>query len=155
MFHKVKTVHVCGPLKIVVWFEGGESRLYDCEPIVRKAPRFLALEYDSDLFERVHVVGGGYGIEWNDELDLACDELYHNGIPLDIVEAERMRIVADVVKVRKAHNMSQSYLEKASGVSQPVIARLERGETAPQLDTLLKILAPLGKTLQVIDYCSS
>ena len=41
-------------------------------------------------------------------------------------------------------------LEKMSGVKQPVIARMETGSTSPQLDTILKILAPLGKTLAVV-----
>ena len=37
-----------------------------------------------------------------------------------------------------------------SGVKQPVIARMEKGKTNPRLDTVLKVLAPLGKTLQVV-----
>lgn len=31
------------------------------------------------LFAEVEVDTGGYGIVWNDELDLSCDELYENG----------------------------------------------------------------------------
>ena len=41
-------------------------------------------------------------------------------------------------------------VEEISGVSQPVIARMERGQTSPQLDTVLKLLASLGKTLAVV-----
>ena len=37
-----------------------------------------------------------------------------------------------------------------SGVKQPIIARMEKGYTSPQLDTLLKVLAPLGKTLAIV-----
>ncbi|MBS5424239.1 helix-turn-helix transcriptional regulator, partial [Streptococcus sp.] len=44
----------------------------------------------------------------------------------------------------------QKKLEELSGVKQPVIARMETGKTAPQLDTVLKILASLGKTLAVV-----
>lgn len=33
---------------------------------------------------------------------------------------------------------------------QPIIARMEKGSTKPQLDTVLKILAPLGKTLAIV-----
>jgi predicted transcriptional regulator len=36
-----------------------------------------------------------------------------------------------------------------SGVRQPVIARMEKGNN-PQLATVLKVLAPLGKTLSVV-----
>ena len=38
-----------------------------------------------------------------------------------------------------------------SGVKQPVISRMEVYVTSPQLDTVLKVLAPLGKTLYVGD----
>ncbi|MCI9086944.1 MAG: XRE family transcriptional regulator, partial [Clostridia bacterium] len=31
-----------------------------------------------------------------------------------------------------------------------IIARMERGNTNPQLDTILKVLAPLGKTLAIV-----
>ena len=39
----------------------------------------------------------------------------------------------------------------SSDVSQPVIARMEMGKTSPQIDTILKVLAPLGKTLKVAE----
>jgi len=37
-----------------------------------------------------------------------------------------------------------------SGIKQPVISRMEKGVTDPQLSTVLKILNSLGKTLQVV-----
>ncbi|MDR3224797.1 MAG: helix-turn-helix domain-containing protein [Clostridiales Family XIII bacterium] len=36
-----------------------------------------------------------------------------------------------------------------SGVRQAVISRAELGQTSPTIDTLLRVLAPLGKTLVV------
>ena len=30
----------------------------------------------------VHVDTGGYGIVWNDELDLSANELWNNGVPV-------------------------------------------------------------------------
>ncbi|MDR2611205.1 MAG: helix-turn-helix domain-containing protein [Clostridiales Family XIII bacterium] len=38
-----------------------------------------------------------------------------------------------------------------SGVKQSVIARMEKGHTSPQLDTVMKVLAPLGKALSIVD----
>ena len=35
-------------------------------------------------------------------------------------------------------------------MKQPVIARMEKGVTIPQLDTILKVIAPLGKTLAIV-----
>jgi predicted transcriptional regulator len=46
--------------------------------------------------------------------------------------------------------LTQKELEAVSGVRQPVIARLERGSTDPQLSTLIKVLASLGKTLAIV-----
>lgn len=43
----------------------------------------------------------------------------------------------------------QKKLEELSGVKQPVIARMEKGTTNPTLDTVLKVLRPLGKTLYI------
>ena len=59
-------------------------------------------------------------------------------------------IIEEVVKARKEKGISQKKLEELSGVKQPIIARMEKGSTNPQLNTLLKVLAPLGKTLAVV-----
>ncbi|WP_423805896.1 DUF2442 domain-containing protein [Phascolarctobacterium succinatutens] len=40
---------------------------------------FKALKYTNVLFNLVKVDVGGYGISWNDDLDLSCDELWENG----------------------------------------------------------------------------
>ena len=37
-----------------------------------------------------------------------------------------------------------------SGVKQPVIARMKNGTSVPNLNTILKLLAPLGKTLAIV-----
>lgn len=37
---------------------------------------FAPLKDNYTLFETVKVDVGGYGIIWNDELDISCDELY-------------------------------------------------------------------------------
>lgn len=62
----------------------------------------------------------------------------------------RVAMMAELVRARKELGISQKKLEELSGVKQPVIARMERGSTSPQLDTVLKVLAPLGKTLAVV-----
>ncbi|MBR5981406.1 MAG: DUF2442 domain-containing protein, partial [Firmicutes bacterium] len=40
---------------------------------------FRAFKKHPELFYEVQVDTGGYGIVWNDDLDLSCEELYHNG----------------------------------------------------------------------------
>ena len=62
----------------------------------------------------------------------------------------RVALIGELIKARQEHGISQKRLEEMSGVKQPIIARMEKGYTSPQLDTLLKVLAPLGKTLAIV-----
>ncbi len=78
MFHKVKSVAALPDWKLSVQFAEGVTKIYDVEPLLRKWKPFRALS-DEELFSSVAVDAGGYGISWNDEIDLSCDELYENG----------------------------------------------------------------------------
>jgi DNA-binding phage protein len=70
--------------------------------------------------------------------------------PEEIAEGDlRVAILGALIEARKDKGMTQKQLEKLSGVRQPVIARMEKGNN-PQLDTVLKVLAALGKTLRVV-----
>ena len=62
----------------------------------------------------------------------------------------RVSVMVEIARARRERGISQKKLEELSGVRQPVIARMERGNTSPQIDTVLKVLAPLGKTLAVV-----
>lgn len=71
--------------------------------------------------------------------------------PEEIAESNlRVALIGELIKARKEKGISQKKLEELSGVKQPIIARMEKGSTSPQLDTILKVLAPLGKTLAVV-----
>ena len=62
----------------------------------------------------------------------------------------RVALIGELIKARQERGISQKKLEEMSGVKQPIIARMEKGSTSPQLDTVLKVLAPLGKTLAIV-----
>ena len=62
-----------------------------------------------------------------------------------------MALIGELVKARQERGITQKKLEELSGVKQPVIARMENGSTTPNLSTVLKVLAPLGKTLYIGD----
>jgi predicted transcriptional regulator len=66
-------------------------------------------------------------------------------------EGLRVAMMKEVVRERKERGLTQKKLEALSGVKQPVIARMEGGNTSPQLDTVLKVLAAMGKTLYIGD----
>ncbi|MBE6113349.1 MAG: helix-turn-helix transcriptional regulator [Peptococcaceae bacterium] len=62
----------------------------------------------------------------------------------------RVALIGELIEARQEKGISQKQLEEMSGVKQPVIARMETGSTSPQLDTVLKVLLPLGKTLAIV-----
>ena len=62
----------------------------------------------------------------------------------------RVALIGELIKARQEKGISQKKLEELSGVKQPIIARMEKGTTSPQIDTILKVLAPLGKTLAIV-----
>ena len=79
MFHKVKAVNALPDYRLSVQFSEGITKIYDVKPLFEKWPSFHALKDDPELFSGVEVDLGGYGIVWNDDLDLSCNELYENG----------------------------------------------------------------------------
>lgn len=78
MFHKVKDVSPLPEYRLSVQFAEGVTKLYDVAPLFSKWPAFQALK-EGDIFYDIEVDQGGYGVVWNDDLDLSCDELWENG----------------------------------------------------------------------------
>lgn len=59
-------------------------------------------------------------------------------------------LIGKMIEAREAKGLSQRELAEISGVKQPAIARIESMKSTPQLDTLLKVLVPLGYTLEIV-----
>ena len=76
MFHKVKTVNVIPDYRLSIQFAEGVTKIYDLKPLFEKWPIFRNLKNDDTLLYSVEVDAGGYGIIWNDDIDLSCDELF-------------------------------------------------------------------------------
>ena len=83
MFHKVKFVAPLPDFKLSVKFYEGVTKIYDVTPLFDKIPVFADLKDNLQAFFCVSVDVGGYGIVWNDDLDLSCDELWENGVQVD------------------------------------------------------------------------
>ena len=79
MFHKVKNVSALPNYMLSVQFSEGVTKLYDMNPLFEKLPVFKQLKDQPEVFNCVTVDVGGYGIIWDDDFDLSCDELWENG----------------------------------------------------------------------------
>ena len=76
--------------------------------------------------------------------DLSIDKENHNAIALE------KDLIRTLVAIREEKGLTQSQLAEMCNVKQPVIARMESAVHSPQIDSLLKILTPLGYTLQIV-----
>ena len=82
------------------------------------------------------------------------DDLWNSSISLTHAEKGLMQLKIDLagklIKVRKQKGLSQKCLAKMTGLSPSAIASLERMHTTPQIDTLFKVLVPLGYTIAIV-----
>ena len=80
MFHKISSVKPMDNFFLLVKFQNGENRKYNVASLFENWDSFRTLSVVKGLFEQVKVDSGGYGISWNNDIDLSCDELYFNEI---------------------------------------------------------------------------
>ncbi len=66
-----------------------------------------------------------------------------------VIELEK-ELIRTMVKVREENGLTQKQLAELSDVKQPVIARMESAVHFPQINSLLKVLVPLGYTLEIV-----
>ncbi len=78
-YPKIKTVDVLPERRLFVTFSTGIQKTYDCTPLLSQAP-FTPLK-NPHLFNEVQVDANGYGIAWNDDIDLSESELWLHGFP--------------------------------------------------------------------------
>lgn len=152
MFMKITSVAALPDYILLVGFSTGEYKQFDLKPLIEKYPPFKSLVQVQGLYEQVKIDMGGYGLIWNDDLDLAADGIYEKGVscePPTNIDDFRQKLLEELVKARRSAGLSQKQLEILSGVPQTCIARTEKGVTDPQLTTLLKLLEPLGLTLSI------
>lgn len=152
MFVKITSLATLPDYILLIGFSTGEYKKFDVSPLIEKYPPFKALRTTRGLFEEAKIDIGGYGVVWNDDLDLSADGLYEKGVdcePINSIEEYRKKFLEALIVARKKYGVSQKQLEILSGIAQPTIARTEKGTTDPNLTTILKMLEPLGLTLSI------
>ncbi len=59
-------------------------------------------------------------------------------------------LIGKLIEARDSKGVTQQELARMTGLKQSAIARLESMKSTPQIDTLFKILKPLGYTLAIV-----
>ena len=80
--------------------------------------------------------------ELRNELNISSEE--------EIIIQLEKELIKTMVKIREEQGLSQAELAKKCNVKQPVIARMEKAVHSPQIDSILKVLVPLGYKLQIV-----
>ena len=82
MTHKIQSVKPLNDLRLSVLFQNGVEKEYDIHNLYSVFQKFKKFETNSNLFMQVQVDVGGYGISWNDNLDLDAEDIWDNGIEM-------------------------------------------------------------------------
>lgn len=128
--------------KLVAWFDNGVSKSYE--------PSDLNVA-DAEALRRADVADGGNYLSLGNGSSILAEDLFRTGTTINYVEDEKKRLLESLSVIRREASFSQTKLGEAAGIRQSVISRIEGCEISPQINTLLKLLAPLGKTLAIVD----
>jgi len=75
---RVTSVRPLAGKRLLVAFDEGTSKIYDCAPLL-SLDAFALLANDG-FFRNVQADPHGYGVIWNDQIDLAESELWLEGV---------------------------------------------------------------------------
>lgn len=80
-YPRVTAVKPLPEKRLLVTFSTGETKVYDCKSLLEEEV-FRPLK-DQALFQCAHADRHGYGVIWNDEIDLSESDLWLNGKPAE------------------------------------------------------------------------
>ncbi len=93
-------------------------------------------------------------IKINDESFMTLDDYIHDETKVDSAQLAQIEfeveLIGKLIMAREERGLSQRELAEISGVKQPAIARLESLKSTPKIDTLFKVLNPLGYKLDIV-----
>ena len=61
-----------------------------------------------------------------------------------------VELIGKLIEARETKGFTQAQLAAAAGIKQSAIARMESLKATPQIDTLLKVLTPMGYKLAIV-----
>lgn len=150
MTHKIVSVKPMENFVLLVGFQNGIEKTYDMRTLYPIFPQFEVFENNVDLFNQVQVDVGGYGISWNDDLDLDAEDIWEDGIEVGKKEMDILSLLAEnLIQARAVVGMTQKQLSESTGIYQADISKIERGLANPSLTTLKRLAEGMGLKLRI------
>ena len=148
MFHTATNVSFLEDVTIEVTYRDGKVFKYDMSKLFLKYPQLEELRRNRQLFESGQIDPGGYGIVWNDKLDVDATGIYEDGIFIRQEEISiNVKIGLLLAKTRAEKGLTQSDLAKISHIDQGDISKIEKGIGNPTLNKIAKLFDALGAEL--------
>lgn len=136
-----------------VEFMSGEVKKYNMDYMLARFPQFQALKDNRKLFNSVRVDAGGYGVSWNDDLDVDVQTLWEEGVLIEMpkkAEPDVNRLLAYRLSMaREVAGMTQKELAEKTGIYQADISRIERGLANPSVSTLKRLAEGMNMNLVI------
>ena len=135
---------------LLVGFQNGIEKTYDVKNMFIMFPQMQILEKDKTLFNSVIVDTGGYGISWNDELDIEAEEIWENGTEVGNISNDIfVEVGYSLTSARENARITQKELSQKTNIDQANISKIERGITNPSLATLKRLAHGMGMQLKI------
>jgi len=80
-FHPLASITPLPGYKLDARFLTGERKIYDAGQLEKRWADFADFKVIRGLFELAHLAPGGYGVIWNERLDLSSEEIWAHGEP--------------------------------------------------------------------------
>ena len=77
---------------------------------------------------------------------MSQEEIEHE---IKLKELER-DVIRQVVEARKSQKLSQRVVGERAGIIRETVAKIDNNVNSPQINTLIKLLEPIGYTLGVV-----
>jgi len=61
-----------------------------------------------------------------------------------------VELIGKLIEARESKGLTQAQLAEVAGVKQSAVARMESLRATPQIDTLFKVLTPMGYKLTIV-----
>ena len=137
-------------VKLELTYQDGAIVRYDMSVLFSKYPQLEELRRNRELFTHGRLDPGGYGVIWNDDLDIDATGIYEEG---EVVGHEETTINQQIgtllLKTREEMNITQTELSKMSHIDQGDISKIERGAGNPTIAKINKLFKALGRSISL------
>ena len=149
MFYRALSIKFLEGIVVEATFQQGIIKRLDLEKLIPETPAFAALR-DRKLFESGYLDPGGWGIIWNDFVDISVDGIFDYGETVGTIKVPlKNKLGVQIQELRENRNLYQNDLAKKTGIDQGDISKIEDGQKNITLSTLERLADGLDCDVEI------